>query len=310
MEIFREPEPDDFTPVPAYFGSGGIRTVALGRDIGYMETRHVPSACSATEKVRVEVRNQGPFVKLMSILVSAPTTMRAEGERKPHKVLAPSLSLASPGIILNYDDVPWEPYRASVFLVSAERIAEAWDESCGRRMSERVCRLVGSGGEPYLEDVAFNADLRRAFWRAADCPYSGPVRRIYLEGLALELVGFALDEIERDRPPLPRLSRRDAALMAMARERLGAEANAPPSLQELAGGLGISASKLKRDFKAAFGEPVHEFLVRARLEKAKELLDGGGATVKEVAYAVGYRSRSHFSQAFKQLYGRAPSGRD
>ena len=44
-----------------------------------------------------------------------------------------------------------------------------------------------------------------------------------------------------------------------------------------------------------------------RLEKAKTLLLENTATAQDVGYLVGFKNRSHFSQAFKKRFGYAPS---
>ena len=46
---------------------------------------------------------------------------------------------------------------------------------------------------------------------------------------------------------------------------------------------------------------------RQRLVRAAALLAEGELTVKEVSYAVGFRSKSGFAQAFRQVYGVLPS---
>ena len=49
-----------------------------------------------------------------------------------------------------------------------------------------------------------------------------------------------------------------------------------------------------------------QWLRRARLEKAAELLASAKCNVTEAAFEVGYSSLSHFSQAFHEMYGCCP----
>ena len=44
-----------------------------------------------------------------------------------------------------------------------------------------------------------------------------------------------------------------------------------------------------------------------RLERAKELMIKNGLTAQDAGYTAGFKNRSHFSQAFKKMYGHAPS---
>ena len=50
------------------------------------------------------------------------------------------------------------------------------------------------------------------------------------------------------------------------------------------------------------------FRSKIRLEKAKELLEGGyGGNIQEVAAMVGYEDAYHFSKLFKKHFGISPS---
>jgi AraC family transcriptional regulator len=44
-----------------------------------------------------------------------------------------------------------------------------------------------------------------------------------------------------------------------------------------------------------------------RLERAAQLLESGAGSVAEIAYAVGFKSVAHFSNAFNELHGVRPS---
>jgi len=56
------------------------------------------------------------------------------------------------------------------------------------------------------------------------------------------------------------------------------------------------------------GETPSDLIRHARLARAAALLVEGAGTVAEVAYGVGFQSVSHFSQAFREVYGVSPSG--
>ncbi|MCY3794298.1 MAG: helix-turn-helix domain-containing protein [Gammaproteobacteria bacterium] len=57
-------------------------------------------------------------------------------------------------------------------------------------------------------------------------------------------------------------------------------------------------------------ETVHTLILNKRLERAHQLLADPayvGHSIETVAYAIGFTSAAHFSQAFKKLYGVNPS---
>jgi AraC-like DNA-binding protein len=68
-----------------------------------------------------------------------------------------------------------------------------------------------------------------------------------------------------------------------------------------------SRAHFVRSFKKAFGETPHRYLLRRRIERAKELLRNTPLSVTEVSVAVGFRSLGSFSTAFRQLVGESPS---
>jgi AraC-like DNA-binding protein len=80
----------------------------------------------------------------------------------------------------------------------------------------------------------------------------------------------------------------------------------PPTLSELAYEAGVSLSKLKQDFKKAFGITVHQFYAREFVKQAQQmLLDDTRLPIKSVAYKFGY-SVTGFIKIFKKESGMTP----
>lgn len=75
----------------------------------------------------------------------------------------------------------------------------------------------------------------------------------------------------------------------------------------LAEEVALSPRQLTRRLKDATGQTPGAFLRLYRLEWAKRRLKGGATTVSEVAYAVGFRSPSAFSQSYQGAFGQPPS---
>jgi AraC-like DNA-binding protein len=81
----------------------------------------------------------------------------------------------------------------------------------------------------------------------------------------------------------------------------------PLDIPALAREAHASSAHFVRSFKKDFGETPHQYLLRRRIERAKELLRNTRLSVTEVSLAVGFRSLGSFSTAFRQLVGEAPS---
>lgn len=79
------------------------------------------------------------------------------------------------------------------------------------------------------------------------------------------------------------------------------------SIEEIASFTGRSLSTFKRDFKKISDLSPEKWLINRRLEAAFEKLRETGKSVTDVYMEVGFKNLSHFSSAYKKLYGVAPS---
>ena len=70
--------------------------------------------------------------------------------------------------------------------------------------------------------------------------------------------------------------------------------------------LGVSRRKLERAFRATLGRGVHQEIRRKRLETCAKLLTTTSMTIADTAKSVGFGSRNHMHDAFRQVYGCTP----
>jgi AraC-like DNA-binding protein len=105
----------------------------------------------------------------------------------------------------------------------------------------------------------------------------------------------------------------DGFLAALADRQIGAalslihqSPNLAWTVQELAARVAMSRSAFAARFTRLVGEPPLHYVARWRMQKARNLLRDGRATIGEVAEAVGYESEAAFSKAFKRAVGTAP----
>ena len=78
------------------------------------------------------------------------------------------------------------------------------------------------------------------------------------------------------------------------------------SLHRVAEAAGLSAFHFSRLFKRSAGVTPHQYLIRARLERAKELLIKSREPMADIAVQSGFCDQSHFAMHFKRLYGVTP----
>lgn len=92
-----------------------------------------------------------------------------------------------------------------------------------------------------------------------------------------------------------------------ARLHILAHLQSPLMLEEVAEAAGVSAFHFCKIFKKATGCTFVDFVNRARIEKAKELLLEPYNRVAEVAYDVGFQSLSQFNRWFKRIVDLSPT---
>ena len=76
---------------------------------------------------------------------------------------------------------------------------------------------------------------------------------------------------------------------------------------EVADVIGCSSSHLSRMFTKITGSTFKEFLLKCKIEKAKEILQDTDIPVTEVAHQVGYSDPNYFTSTFRRLTGITPS---
>ena len=78
------------------------------------------------------------------------------------------------------------------------------------------------------------------------------------------------------------------------------------SLQHLADLVQMGVYRFLRSFKRSTGLPPHQYVLRARVERAKSLLGNSTLTLTEVALRSGFASQTHFATAFRRMTNLTP----
>lgn len=79
------------------------------------------------------------------------------------------------------------------------------------------------------------------------------------------------------------------------------------TLADIAGHVYLSQTYVSLLFKQETGETIYDYLIRVRIDKAKQLLRDPRMKFYEICEAVGYADPSYFSKLFKRLTGQTPS---
>jgi len=96
-------------------------------------------------------------------------------------------------------------------------------------------------------------------------------------------------------------------LVERAKELLTERATAHDSLTSLALRLHVSEFHLARAFRARTGFSLHGYRMHLRLRAALERLERGHDDLRSLATDLGFNSHSHFTGAFRSVFGTSPS---
>src|SRR5881397_3551966 len=81
----------------------------------------------------------------------------------------------------------------------------------------------------------------------------------------------------------------------------------PLGVDDLARAAGLSRAHFSREFRRAFGESPHAYVLTRRLERAAALLRATDASVVDICFSVGLRSVGSFTTSFTRTYGMSPT---
>ena len=81
----------------------------------------------------------------------------------------------------------------------------------------------------------------------------------------------------------------------------------PLDVDDLARAAGLSRAHFSREFRRAFGESPHAYLLTRRLERAAALLRTTDRSVADICFSVGLQSVGSFTTSFTRTYGVSPT---
>jgi len=169
----------------------------------------------------------------------------------------------------------------------------------------------GTSGEVELRraDNLFDARLRALVEAVNAERIAGfPSGRLFLDSveqaLAVALVnGYAV----RHRSVRTHRGGLGSARLRRVKEFVHAKMEDELTLCEMAQSVELSTAHFSRMFRKSTGESPHHFVLRHRVERAKEMLPAAEARVLDVAVACGFKTQQHFARVFRRMCGVSPT---
>ncbi|CAB3745776.1 AraC family transcriptional regulator [Burkholderia sp. MSh2] len=184
-------------------------------------------------------------------------------------------------------------------------------------------QAASRGALPERLDAMLSAHLAIRFWQPTPRatalaeqivrpPTCQPMlQAIYLESRVLELLAEAFAPLEADAQARQAadaaLGSRDYRRMAELRAFLASDAAQDLSLDDIARHAGMSANAMQRQFRAAYGTTVFDFIREHHLQRARLALERDAVSVKQAAALAGYTSAANFATAYKRRFGVTPT---
>jgi AraC-like DNA-binding protein len=154
--------------------------------------------------------------------------------------------------------------------------------------------------------LPFTPAIQWVIHEIKNCNRQGALKKMYIETKVRELLIHQLEAIITLPVQKDQIDEDDYNKLQQAKLILDEDYVHAPTLAELSRLISLNEFKLKKGFKACFGTTVKSYIIKLRMERAKELFQNKASTVSEVAYKCGYKDVSHFSAAFKNFYGFSP----
>lgn len=148
---------------------------------------------------------------------------------------------------------------------------------------------------------AFETMLDESRFRAAG---SQILANTLMKACLVELLRHDLDQLHHPGSSPATLMKPGVSRSVIA---ILSQPSAAHTVASLAKTAGMSRSAFAKAFVETTGTTPIEFVTRARLAKARDLIEATEGSITSIAMAVGFASRSHFSSRFRERYGEDPT---
>lgn len=169
-------------------------------------------------------------------------------------------------------------------------------------LTESLYRGIQRGSGPVVEGFAVDAFLRTAA-SLLDTLGSGRMPRETQVSAQLYTLLMLLLESARTRA----VDEKELAAMVEVEQYILRHLYEKLTIESLAERAGYSASHFTRLFRRAANQSPYQFILDARIDRAKHMLATSGLSIQEIADQCGFPNVSNFSCTFRKICGLTPS---
>src|SRR5215472_8378067 len=135
-----------------------------------------------------------------------------------------------------------------------------------------------------------------------------PRGRLFLDSIEQEIAATLVTaHAATRRPAQTHRGGLGSARLRKIKELIHAKMEGDLSLDEMAQSVGLSTAHFARMFRKSTGETPHQFILRERVERAREKLRTPETRILDIAIACGFKTQQHFAQVFRDACGVSPT---
>jgi len=193
-------------------------------------------------------------------------------------------------------------WNKGISVLSIRIPDSAFMEAARERLTDRSLEIVPRQvvTDDRLTHLLFALDAERARGYSAGKLFVDCIETALANILITSFNTFAPRSIPGKGGMAPRVLRRVIEFMhANMDKQIG--------LKDLAGCAGLSLSHFSFQFRASTNQSPHQYMLRLRIERSKELLTDSRLSVLDVGLEVGFRNQRHFATVFRNAVGVPPS---
>ncbi|KYF49300.1 hypothetical protein BE08_45655 [Sorangium cellulosum] len=186
------------------------------------------------------------------------------------------------------------PAGFAIVTLEPDRLLRALGEVEGREL-----RRAYSVDCPQLEHLV------RAL--AAEAERGGPSGATFVDALATALAVQVVGTFGvKAAPALARGGKLSRGALQRVLALIEAELGEGLTVERMAGVAGLSAAHFARAFSRSLGVAPHRYVMRRRLERARQALEARDADILNVARRLGFSDQAHLTRLFKREFGVTP----
>ncbi|WFU78217.1 AraC family transcriptional regulator [Bradyrhizobium sp. CIAT3101] len=193
-----------------------------------------------------------------------------------------------------------KPFHALHFYLPRSALDGIAEQSGAARVGELPAQLGVGHDDPVMRHIG--GALMQALRRPAE------TNQLFIDSMMLAFTAHAAQTYGGMRSSV-KVSRGGLAAWQLKRvyEKLDADLGGTLSLQQVAAEFGLSVSYFSRAFRVSTGLPPHQWLLRQRVNAAKQLMTVKDLPLSEIAISVGFANQSHFTKVFSAQVGVSPA---